>query len=341
MPERYDAILVISFGGPEGMADVMPFLENVTRGRGIPAERLRQVAQHYAQFGGVSPLNEQNRGLIKLLKRELRSHGIDLPVYWGNRNWHPLLADTLAMMRGDGVKRALAFVTSAFSSWSSCRQYLENIAAARQATGQDAPVVDKVRVFYNHPGFIEPMVERVREAVAKLPEGSRDKAGLIFTAHSIPMSMAATSRYEEQLREACGLVAGCVGRNDWSLVYQSRSGPPHVPWLGPDVCEYIEQAHGEGELRAAVIVPIGFVSDHVEVLFDLDEEAAGTCRRLGVPMTRAATVGTHRRFIAMVRELIEERLNDTAARPALGVLGPGADVCPADCCPPPRQVRRV
>jgi ferrochelatase len=329
---NYDALLVVSFGGPDGPDDVLPFLENVLRGRKVPRERMLEVAEHYYHFGGRSPINEQNRALVAAIERELSKHGLRLPVYLGNRNWHPLLADTLRQMATDGVHEALAFVTSAFSSYSSCRQYLENIAAAQAEVGPMAPTVDKLRVFFNHPGFIEPMIERTREALARVPSGRRETALLLFSAHSIPLVMAQTSRYEEQLREACQLVAEGVGRDDWHLVYQSRSGPPHQPWLGPDVAAYIEQRHAGRPVRDVVVVPIGFLSDHMEVVYDLDIELRQLCQRLDVNMVRAATVGTHPRFVRMIRELIDERLTGSPHRPALGNLGPSHDVCPAGCC---------
>ena len=330
----YDAILIVSFGGPEGPDEVMPFLENVLRGKPVPRERMLEVAEHYQHFGGVSPINDQNRRLIAALEQELAVHGPKLPIYWGNRNWRPLLPETLAQMGRDGVKRALAFFTSAFSSYSGCRQYRENIIAAREEVGPMAPQVDKLRVFYNHPGFIEPMVESVQGCVAKIDAEERRAAKVLFTAHSIPLSMAENCRYEVQLGEACRLVAEGAGLapDQWELVYQSRSGSPHQPWLEPDVCDRIEQLHAAGDLKELIIVPIGFISDHMEVLFDLDTEARDLCQRLSVRMQRAATVGVHPRFIQMIRELIVERIDAAANRPALGSLGASHDVCPADCC---------
>jgi ferrochelatase len=332
MSQPYDALLIVSFGGPDGPDDVLPFLENVLRGRNVPRERMLEVAEHYYKFGGRSPINDQNRALIAALEQELAAHGPKLPVYWGNRNWHPLLADTLRQMTSDGVHRALAFITSAYSSYSGCRQYRENIAAAQAEVGATAPAIDKLRVFFNHPGFIEPMVENVRAALDKIPTDRRDKAELIFTAHSIPQAMAENCRYEEQLREASRLVADGLGRQNWTLVYQSRSGPPQQPWLEPDVGDFIETRHRETSIRDAVIVPIGFISDHMEVLFDLDTEVRHQCERLGINMIRAATVGTHPRFVRMIRELIEERMADSALHPALGVLEASHDVCPENCC---------
>lgn len=328
----YDAILVVSFGGPEGPDDVMPFLENVLRGKNVPRERMLEVSEHYQHFGGVSPINEQNRQLIEKLTAELAAHGPDLPIYWGNRNWDPLLPDTLREMRDAGIKRAMAFFTNAFSCYSGCRQYRENILAAQEEVGEGAPEVNKLRMFYNHPGFIEVNAENVRNCLDQVPEDRRSETLIAFTAHSIPMSMADNCRYETQLKEACRLVAEKLGHERYELVYQSRSGPPQQPWLEPDICDFIEQRHGEGGLNDLVILPIGFVSDHMEVLFDLDTEAKDLCDKLGVNMHRAPTVGTHPRFITMIRELIVERMTDAAERPALGELGPSHDVCPVDCC---------
>lgn len=335
MPANCDALLVLSFGGPEKMADVMPFLENVLRGTSVPRQRMLEVAAHYEQFGGVSPINAQNRALITALTDELALHGPALPVYWGNRNWHPLLEQTLRRMATDGVRRALAFVTAAYSSYSTCRQYLGDLERARQAVGPAAPRVDKLRAFFNHPGFIEPQAERVRAALQRLP-GSRPR--LVFTAHSIPTALADTCRYAMELEEASRLVCERVEGHDHAhdLVFQSRSGPPQQPWLEPDVCDHLQQLHGQG-VRQVVLVPIGFICDHLEVIYDLDTQAVEVADRLGLSMVRAATVGTHPRFVSMVRELIVERLDDQAERPALGRLGPAPDVCPADCCPPPRR----
>lgn len=328
----YDAILVVSFGGPEGTDDVMPFLENVLRGKNVPRERMLEVAEHYQHFGGVSPINEQNRQLIAALEKELAEHGPHLKVYWGNRNWHPMLADTLREMRDDGVQRAIAFFTSAFSSYSGCRQYREDIMRAQEEVGEGAPLVDKLRVFFNHPGFIEPMVEAVKLHRDKIADSARDEALLMFTAHSIPMGMAENCRYEVQLNEACRLVAEMAGHKRWELVYQSRSGPPQQPWLEPDVCDRITELHESENLNELMILPIGFISDHMEVLFDLDTEAAELCDELGIHMQRIPTVGIHPRFVQMIRELIVERLSENPERIALGELGPNHDVCPVDCC---------
>jgi len=346
----YDAFLLVSFGGPEGREDVIPFLENVTRGRRIPRERLAEVAEHYQAFGGVSPINQQCRDLLAATAKDFDAGGLDLPVYWGNRNWHPFLADTVKMMAADGVSRGIAFVTSAYGSYSSCRQYLDDIELARAQAGQGAPVIDKLRHYFNHPGFIEPLAANTLAAIERLPLAARAGAHLVFTAHSIPEAMAAASgppdggpgckarrtpesgRYVTQLTEAARLVAERVGGHPWRLVYQSRSGSPSQPWLGPDVCDYLEQL-ASGGAPAAVLVPVGFISDHMEVRFDLDTEAAATAARLGLPIARAATPGADPRFVAMITELVRERLDD-AQPTALGDLGPACDTCPAGCCGP-------
>jgi ferrochelatase len=327
----YDALLVVSFGGPNGPDDVMPFLENVLRGRNVPRERMLEVAEHYYHFGGVSPINEQNQALIAALRMELREHGIDLPIFWGNRNWHPLLPDTLRDMANAGVRRALGFFTSIFSSYSGCRQYRENIAAAQEVVGAGAPQVDKLRAFFNHPGFIAAMADRVRESLDDFPEHVRPTVPILFTAHSIPLAMAANCAYERQLLESCRLVAEAIGQRDWRLVYQSRSGPPTQPWLEPDVGDAIRELHAQG-VRNVVVAPIGFISDHMEVMYDLDEEAKHLCDEIGIHMARAKTVGVHPRFVSMIRELIQERLHDDGTRAAIGNLPASHDVCPVDCC---------
>jgi protoporphyrin/coproporphyrin ferrochelatase len=330
VPHPYDALLVVSFGGPEGPDQVMPFLENVLRGRNVPRERMLAVAEHYQHFGGVSPINAQNRALIAALREELRGHGIDLPIYWGNRNWQPLLPDTLREMAQHGVRRALAFFTSIFSSYSGCRQYRENIAAAQEIVGPAAPQVDKIRAFFNHPGFIAAMADRVSESLARFGD-ERSKAKILFTAHSIPASMAANCRYETQLRESSRLVAEAVDNGNWRLVYQSRSGPPSQPWLEPDVGVALRELAAE-RTRNVVVAPIGFISDHMEVMYDLDEEARAIANELGLHMERAGTVGVHPRFVQMIRELIVERMSDNPQRLAIGNLPPSHDVCPVDCC---------
>lgn len=333
MAAPYDAILVVSFGGPEGPDEVMPFLENVLRGRNVPRERMLEVAEHYQHFGGVSPINAQNRALIAALQQELDAHGPHLPIYWGNRNWHPLLKDTMQQMVKDGVKRAVAFVTSAFSSYSGCRQYRENMAEALEEIGHPEMEIAKLRVFYNHPGFINPMIENTKAALEQIPAERRDQAEVVFTAHSIPNAMAAACRYQTQLNEACRLVSQGVGRETHTLVYQSRSGPPHIPWLEPDICDYLRELHGR-DVRDVVIVPIGFISDHMEVLFDLDTEAVDLCKELGINCQRVQTVGTHPEFISMIRELILERMDDSVPCQAMGQFGPNHHTCPANCCLP-------
>jgi ferrochelatase len=339
MSTCYDALLVVSFGGPDGPDDVIPFLENVLRGRNVPRERMLAVAEHYYHFGGRSPINQQNRQLVATVEQELATHGPLLPVYWGNRNWHPLLPDALRQMATDGVRRALAFVTSAFSSYSGCRQYREDIARAQLEVGAGAPHVDKLRVFFNHPGFIGPMIERTRAAFEQIPAERRSSTPLVFTAHSIPRAMADNCRYEQQLHESCRLVAEGIGRKDWHLAYQSRSGPPQQPWLEPDIGEYLERCQVSSvEYQDVVAVPIGFISDHMEVVYDLDTELRQRCELLGINMVRAGTVGTHPRFVRMIRELIVERMSDNPDRLTLGTLGPNHDICPEDCCvyPPAR-----
>jgi ferrochelatase len=333
-PDTYfDALLVVSFGGPEGMDDVLPFLENVTRGRDVPRERLEEVAHHYELFGGTSPINDQNRALVAALRDELGVHGIRLPIYFGNRNWHPFLADTLREMADAGVERALALFTSAYSSYSSCRQYRENVHEAQRALGTRAPEVLRLRAFFNHPGFVAANAELVADALAAIPEPRRRAARLVFTAHSIPLAMARQCRYEAQLAEASRLVAEAVGCEGFRLVYQSRSGPPQVPWLEPDVLAVVRELHAEGA-RDAVVSPIGFLSDHVEVLYDLDVEAKNLARELGLNLVRVPTVGTHPTFVAAVRELIEERLSPDVPRRVLGALGVGPDLCASGCCLP-------
>lgn len=332
----YDAVLLVSFGGPDGPDDVIPFLENVLRGRNVPRERLLEVAEHYHHFGGRSPINDQNRALLAALRGELAARGPDLPVYWGNRNWHPFLADTLREMADAGVRRVAAFVTSAFSSYSGCRQYRENIAEACLPLGDRAPQVDKLRVFFNHPGFVGPMADNLAESLGRFPAEERATTPVLFTAHSIPESMAASCSYLPQIRESCRLVAEAAGVSDWELVFQSRSGPPTQPWLEPDVCDRIRGLHASGRDRV-VVVPIGFVSDHMEVLYDLDTEAADLCRGLGVRMVRSATVGTAPRFVSMIRDLIAERHTGSGERVSLGPVPAGHDVCPLDCCPAPRR----
>src|SRR6185503_2479338 len=315
----YDALLLVSFGGPEGMEDVIPFLENVLRGRNVPRERMLQVARHYELFGGVSPINQQNRELIAALEKELEQNGPRIPIYWGNRNWHPLLVDTIRQMASDGIQNALAFVTSAYSSYSSCRQYLQNISDARDAVGPTAPRVEKVRAFYNHPLFIEANVDHIRAAWRQIDNPA--SAQLVFTAHSIPESMPGRSDYVVQLAETGGRIGQALDIENWQLVYQSRSGSPSQPWLGPDVCDHLRSLREAG-VTEAVVAPIGFVSDHMEVVYDLDVEARKVADEIGMKMVRAKTAGTHPAFVKMIRELIVERVE--------GLVPPA--VCAAGCC---------
>ena len=336
---NYDALLVVSFGGPEGHDDVIPFLENVLRGRNVPRERMLAVAEHYDHFDGKSPINQQTRDLIAAIKNELAQHGPNLPVYWGNRNWHPMLADTLRQMKNDGVKHALAFVTSAYSSYSGCRQYRENIARAQAEVGEGAPHIDKLRVFFNHPGFLEATEDRLQEALARIPSGERQNVQIVYVAHSIPMSMANTSDYVKQLDEVRRLASEAIGIKNDVLVYQSRSGAPGQPWLEPDILDYLREVKEKKLASAVVIAPISFISDHMEVLYDLDIEAQHLCEKLVLPMARAKTVGTHPKFVVMIRELILERTEGTKRR-ALGTLGPRQDFCAEDCCPAPQRPMR-
>jgi ferrochelatase len=310
----YDAVVVLGFGGPERNDDVIPFLENVLRGRNVPRERMLAVAEHYYHFGGRSPINDYCRGLVDALRREL-----PLPVYWGNRNWHPMLADTVRQMRDDGVRRALAIATSAYSGYSGCRQYLEDIAAARQAVGEGAPAIDKLPPFCGHPLFIEANASRVEEVA-----GGMEKARLVFTAHSIPVSMAASSKYEEQIRGVAAAVAKRLGRTEWDVAWQSRSGPPQQPWLGPDILDHLRALAAAGT-REVVAAPIGFLSDHMEVLYDLDVEAADLVRELGVKFVRAGSAGLHPAMIRMFGELVRER------------VAAAGQFCADDCCPAPRR----
>jgi ferrochelatase len=330
---NYDAVLILSFGGPEKRDDVIPFLENVLRGRHVPRERMLEVAEHYYYFDGKSPINEQNRDLIAALEGELARNGPRIPVYWGNRNWHPFLADTLRQMQKDGIQRALAFATSVFSSYSGCRQYLEDIEKARAEVGPGAPEVDKIRTFYNHPLFIEAVSDRIAAALDELPAAGRANATVLFTAHSVPMEMAQTSEYEQQLQEACRLVAEYLGIANWRLVYQSRSGPPAQKWLEPDIGDVLRATEPGTSI---VVAPIGFLSDHMEVLYDLDTEARAISEERKLSMVRAGTAGVHPKFIELVRELIRERMGEVEAR-AIGKYGPHQDECLADCCPSPAR----
>lgn len=353
-PAPYDALLLLSFGGPEGPDDVVPFLENVTRGRGIPKERLKEVGQHYFLFGGVSPINGQNRALLEALRKDFAGAGLELPVYWGNRNWAPYLTDTLREMVLDGRRHVAVLATSAYASYSGCRQYREDLAdalSALEAEGLPLPRVDKLRHYFNHPGFIGPMVEGVLTSLADLPEDVRAGARLAFTTHSIPDAAADASgpvaehgdggAYVRQHLDVARVIADAVRdetgvAHPWQLVYQSRSGAPHVPWLEPDICDHLEELHRAGA-PSVVMVPIGFVSDHMEVLYDLDTEATAKAAELGLPVRRSATVGADPRFAAAIRDLVLERAATERGRPvercALGALGPSHDLCPIGCCP--------
>ena len=357
-PAPYDALLVVSFGGPERPADVLPFLRNVTRGRGVPPERLSEVAEHYLRFDGRSPINDQNRALVAAVRRDLEAAGIDVPVYWGNRNWDPYLRDAVTAMAADGVGRAACLLTSAYSSYSGCRQYREDLFdAARAVPG--APRLDRLRHYFNHPGFVTPFVEATTAALAELDDDVRDQARLVFVTHSIPVAMNAASgrtatdpggAYVRQHADVARTVAERVARasavhRDADLVYCSRSGPPQVPWLEPDVNDHLRRLGSDG-VPAVVVVPIGFVSDHMEVGFDLDTEAATTAREVGLGFARAATPGTHPRFVAMVRELLLERAavergSAGVPRAATGGMPASWDLCPAGCCLNPREPGRL
>lgn len=328
-PATYDALLYVSFGGPEAPDEVMPFLRRVTAGRNVPDDRLEEVAEHYHAHGGRSPINDQNRAVIAALQSALAAAGIDLPVYFGNRNSAPLLPDTLRQIAQDGHRRVLAYVTAAFSSYSGCRQYRENLADALAASGADLQI-DKLRVFFNHPGFVTAQAERVRDAVADL--GDTDVL-LLFVTHSIPRTMARHSEYLAQHLEACRLVAERAAPTaPWELAFCSRSGPPHVPWLTPDVNDRLRDLAAAADGRAVVLVPIGFVSDHMEVIYDLDVEAAATGAEAGLQFRRAGTVGTHPAFVAGIVDLVRERVEPEHPRAFLGPLGAWHDACPSDCC---------
>ena len=338
-PRAYDAVLVMSFGGPDGPDDVLPFLENVARGRTIPRERLQEVAGHYLHVGRASPLNAQNRALIAALERELRDAGHELPIYFANRNWHPFVADTLRQMRDDGVRRAAVFVTSGFSCYSGCRQYREDLLRAQEVV-DGAPDLDKLRIFYNHPGLIEANAERLGTALERVPAAHRHAAHVAFTAHSIPLAQARHSTYVQQLQETARLVAQVVRVAAWQVVYQSRSGPPAIPWLEPDILDHLDALAARG-VTDVVVHPIGFLSDHMEVVFDLDHEARTRADALGIRLVRAATVGTHPTFVRMIRELLEERMTANPVRRTAGAYPPNHDYCPVGCClagMPPRPV---
>ncbi|NMM91696.1 ferrochelatase [Rhodococcus sp. SRB_17] len=339
----FDALLVLSFGGPEKPEDVRPFLENVTRGRGVPPERLDAVVEHYMHFGGVSPINALNRDLIARVESELASAGLELPIYFGNRNWHPLVEDTVAKMRDDGIRNAAVFATSAWGGYSGCRQYHEDISRARIAVGAGAPTLTKLRQYYDHPLVIGAFADGVRDARASLPEATRDGARLVFTAHSVPIAADKNAGppelggnlYSRQVAEAARLVAQAVGVDDFDLVWQSRSGPPQVPWLDPDICDHLEVLSTK-DVRAVIVCPVGFVSDHLEVVWDLDTEAKDKAAELGLDFVRAATPGRDRRFAQLVPTLIAELVNGERPlrlgnEPLLGGTTNGVS-CAINCC---------
>jgi ferrochelatase len=349
-PQPYDALLLVSFGGPEKPDDVVPFLRNVTAGRNIPDARLEEVGEHYFQFGGRSPINDQNRDLVDAIRADLWANGIDLPVYWGNRNWDPFLTEALEEMRADGVTRAAAILTSAYSSYSGCRQYRENLADAVEAV-PGAPRIDRLRQYFNHPGFIEPMVDATLAALAELPEEARHGGHLAFVTHSIPTAMNDSSgprggAYVAQHRLVVAEVVERVReetghRYPSALVYCSRSGPPQVPWLEPDVNDHLRSLREKG-VPGVVVIPIGFVSDHMEVIYDLDTEAKATAEEIGLPFARAATAGVDPRFVAMVRDLLVERAAvERGESPERTALGSDAtwDRCAVGCCANPAGPR--
>jgi ferrochelatase len=355
-PTPYDAVLLLSFGGPEKPADVVPFLENVTRGRGIPRERLEEVGAHYHLFGGRSPINDQNRELLAAIREDFAGAGLELPVYWGNRNWDPFLAAALREMAKDGIRRAAVLATSAYSSYSSCRQYRENLADAVAEVGAElgeevVPRLDRLRQYFNHPGFVEPVVDATLSALAELPDAVREEARLVFVTHSVPTRMAETSGPEGDayVRQHASVATEVVDRvreetgrrHRHDLVYCSRSGSPQTPWLEPDVGDHLRELAGIAP--AVVMVPIGFVSDHMEVIYDLDTEATAVAEEVGIPAVRAATPGVDPRFVRMVRDLVLERAaverGDDVVRTSVGTIGPWPDLCAAGCCPNPRGPR--
>ncbi|MFF0813804.1 ferrochelatase [Rhodococcus sp. NPDC003318] len=346
----YDALLLLSFGGPEKPADVRPFLENVTRGRGVPPERLDEVVEHYLHFGGVSPINRLNRDIIAAVEAEFASAGTELPVYFGNRNWHPTVEDTVARMRDDGVRSALVFPTSAWGGYSGCRQYHEDVARARAAV-EGAPDLTKLRQYHDHPLMVAAFVDAITAARAELPAAVRDDARLVFTAHSVPVSADASAGppadggrlYSRQVAESARLVAAAAGIDEYDVVWQSRSGPPHIPWLEPDICDHLD-ALAEAGAPAVIVCPVGFVSDHLEVIWDLDTEARDRAAALGLGYVRVGTPGTDPRFAQLVAELVAEQLTGAPARrlgtePLYGAGTNGA-LCAVGCCEPPRRPSR-
>lgn len=345
----YDALLWLSFGGPEGPDEVMPFLENVTRGRGVPRERLLEVSEHYQHFGGVSPINQLNRDAIAAVEKQLSAEGVELPVYFGNRNWRPMAEDTAAEMVASGVRRALVFPTSAYGGYSACRQYDEDIERIRKSLGDDAIELVKVRQFFDHPLFVGAFADAVRAAHAEL--GDRPGTRTVFTAHSVPTSAdnaagppsEGGNRYSRQIAEAARLVAAEAGIGEYDVVWQSRSGPPQVPWLEPDIVDHIDALHEQG-VTSVVVCPVGFVSDHLEVIWDLDNEAAERAVEHGMGFARAATPGADARFAELVVELVREHVEDAPVRklsafPAAGCTVNGAP-CAVACCEPVKRPAR-
>jgi ferrochelatase len=351
MTTEFDALLLLSFGGPEKPDDVRPFLENVTRGRGVPPERLDEVVEHYLHFGGVSPINRLNRDIIAAVESEFAGAGIELPIYFGNRNWHPMVEDTVARMRDDGVRSALVFPTSAWGGYSGCRQYHEDIERARSAVGDGAPALVKLRQYYDHPLLIAAFAEAIAAAREQLPADRRAGARLVFTAHSIPVSADASAGppadggrlYSRQVAEAARLCADVVGVEEFDLVWQSRSGPPQIPWLEPDICDHLDALAAAGT-EAVIVCPVGFVSDHLEVIWDLDTEARDRAAELGLGYVRVGTPGTDPRFAQLVSALVREQV-DGAAPQRLGsepLYGAGVNgaLCATGCCEPPRRPGR-
>ena len=334
---RFDSLLLLSFGGPENSDDVMPFLRNVTAGRGVPDERLAVVAEQYELFGGKSPINELNQQLLCALNEELASRGYEMATFWGNRNWHPFVTDTVADLKSLGHTSTVCLVTSAFSSYSGCRQYHEDLDRARNEV-PGAPNIERVRVYWDHPDFLGTAAELLAE--------SRDAAGLssetpvLHSAHSLPLSMAANCDYQQQLNEAAAIVNELAGmRGPYEVVFQSRSGPPSVPWLTPDIDQRIHELAEQGT-QELLVHPLGFVADHMEVLFDLDTQSAAAAKEAGVKMVRTPTVGTHPRFVSMLVDLVEEAAGLRADRPSLSKSGPRPDKCNSQCCPAPTRPGR-
>jgi protoporphyrin/coproporphyrin ferrochelatase len=327
---EYDAILLVSFGGPEAREEVIPFLENVLRGKNVPRQRLEAVAEHYYLFEGVSPINEHCRRLLADLRQDLDHRGVDLPLFWGNRNWHPLLVDTIRQMKEKGCKKAIAFVTSAYSSYSGCRQYLEDIEGARALVGEGAPMIDKLPVFYDRSLFIEANVKSLTKALAHLPAERRAAAQVAFTAHSLPQAMAQNCLYENQLRQTCQSISRAAKHPNWQLVFQSRSGPASQPWLEPDICHYLRSLKAQS-VTDVVVQPLGFLFDHMEVIYDLDTEAKNLCDELGLNFVRANTVGKDPLFVRMVGELIQERLASQSGQEPNGIAD-NHDFCHINCC---------